>query len=197
MAHQHLPDLAAYALAAAGAATTLVPPDYSALGVAAIGGVIGGFLSVSIVPEANSESRRTLSVKWAVSTLTSIAITPFLFQRWTRVSVDPACAALKAMAECAPVPALLSNTAEAMLALSTTVAFLAWITLRLLQLAWEKRLRKAVLGSDPPAPQRRAADKAQGGRSILRFILWLLGLSLLAVAAYVGWFILQFARAGH
>lgn len=160
MPHQHVPDLAAYALIAAGAATTIVPPDYAALGVAAIGGVIGGFLSVSIVPEAVWESRRSLGVKWAVSTLTSITLTPFLFQRWTQPAVDAACAELRPALECVKTAALLPNTAEAMLALSTSVAFLAWISLRLAQAAWERRLRRLILGSDPHPPQRRASDKA-------------------------------------
>lgn len=158
MSHQHITDLAAYALAAAGAAVTIMPPDYAALGVAAIGGIIGGFLSVSIVPESASETRRSVGVKWAVSTLTSITITPFLFQRWTQPTADPACAAVKSL-DCPMLAAMLPNTAEAMLALSTSVAFIAWVSLRLAQAAWERWLRGWLLGPAPaPKRNRRASD---------------------------------------
>jgi hypothetical protein len=40
-------------------------------------------------------------------------------------------------------------------------------------------------------------DKREEGRSIVRFILWLLGLSLLAAAGYVGWFFWLISNAGH
>lgn len=131
MSH-HITDIAAYILVATGATVAMAPPDYAALGVAAIGGVIGGYLSVSIMPEeravANPEKRRrSIAAKWAVSTLTSIAITPFLFQRWT----DAAEGAV----------AILPKSAEAMLALSTAVAFVAWGTLFIGQWAWRKWLK--------------------------------------------------------
>lgn len=157
MSHQHVTDLAAYALASAGMATAILPPDYSALGVAAIGGIIGGFLSVAIVPEAPTETRKTIGLKWAVSSLTSITITPFLFQRLTHASIVQSAEGAKV------VDPVLPNTAEAMLALSTVVAFLAWVSLRLAQAAWTRWFAGWFRdrGALPPLPaqRRRKADR--------------------------------------
>lgn len=148
----HVSDFAAGALAAAGVATTILPPDYAALGVAGIGGIIGGYLSVAILPESKNETRRTLGMKWAVSSLTSVTMTPFLFQRLTHATYDAAGAVI--------AEETLPNTAEAMLALSTTVAFVAWATLRIAQAAWDRWIRKKV---DAIAPPRRwAADREKG-----------------------------------
>lgn len=132
-------------------ATAILPPDYGALGVAAIGGIIGGFLSVAIVPEAPTETRKSIGLKWAVSSLTSISITPFLFQRLTHETVNAA--------GVVDIP-MLPNTAEAMLALSTAVAFVAWVTLRIGQAAWAWFLRGYLRSNNalPPVPRRRKAD---------------------------------------
>lgn len=137
MAHHHLTDAAAYLLASLGVATTIAPPDYGALGVAAIGGVIGGFLSVAIVPAEKGETRRTVGLKWGVSSLTSISLTPFLFQRLT------------AHANAAGELPTLTNTAEAMLALSTVVGFGAWVALQLAQVAWHKWAARKLDVSKP------------------------------------------------
>jgi hypothetical protein len=145
--HQHLTDLAAYALASAGIATAILPPDYSALGVAAIGGIIGGFLSVAIIPEAPIETRRSIGLKWAVSSLTSITLTPFLFQWLTTASVTEAGAVV------APT---LHNTAETMLALSTVVAFVAWVTLRLAQGAYARWMAGKLDVVAPPLRRRKS-----------------------------------------
>jgi len=138
-------DIAAYALASAGMATAILPPDFAALGVAAIGGIIGGFLSVAIVPEAPTETRRSIGLKWAVSSLTSITITPFLFQRMTQAIANAAGEL---------IPPMLPNTAEAMLALSTAVAFVSWITLRLGQAAWARWIASKI----DPHDEHKAAD---------------------------------------
>jgi hypothetical protein len=159
MSHQHVTDLAAYALASAGVATAILPPDYGALGVAAIGGIIGGFLSVAIVPEAPSETRRSIGLKWAVSSLTSIAITPFLFQRLTHAVTIETAAGVRV------IEASLPNTAEAMLALSTVVAFVAWVTLRLGQAAWSQWFSGWFGSVLPPAPRRRRTDHNDKGQS--------------------------------
>lgn len=144
MATHHLTDVAAYILGATGVAVAMSPPDYAALGVAALGGIIGGFLSVAIMPEPPvrnptpekpDKRRRSVAAKWAVSTLTSISITPFLFQRWAQ-PVAEAGEAVRA--------GILPNSAEAMLALSTAVAFLAWGTLFLLQVAWRKWISNKI-----------------------------------------------------
>lgn len=150
MSHQHITDLAAYALASAGMATAILPPDYSALGVAAIGGIIGGFLSVAIVPEAPTETRRSIGLKWAVSSLTSITITPFLFQQLTEPHVTEAGVVVAPM---------LRATAESMLALSTVVAFVAWVSLRLAQAAWARWMAGKIDVVAPP--RRRARDREE------------------------------------
>lgn len=131
MSH-HVTDIAAYVLVATGATVAMAPPDFAALGVAAIGGVIGGYLSVSIMPEERAmqdpdKRRRSLAAKWAVSTLASIAFTPFLFQRWTEVADG--------------VVPILPRSAEAMLALSSAVAFVAWGSLFICQWAWQRWLK--------------------------------------------------------
>jgi len=145
---QHLTDLAAYSLAAAGAATAILPPDYGALGVAAIGGIIGGFLSVAMVPEAPTETRRSIGLKWAVSSLTSIALTPALFQHLSSTTVDQSGVVFAAV---------LHNTAESMLALSTAVAFVSWVSLRLVQAAYAKWLLGKL--QVPTTPRRRRGDQ--------------------------------------
>jgi hypothetical protein len=158
VSHQHITDLAAYALASAGMATAILPPDYGALGVAAIGGIIGGFLSVAIVPEAPTETRRSIGLKWAVSSMTSIAITPFLFQRLTHaVTIESGSGNVRV------IEASLPNTAEAMLALSTVVAFVAWVTLRLGQAAWSRWFSGWFAGVLPPPQRRRRADRHEDG----------------------------------
>jgi hypothetical protein len=171
MSHQHITDLAAYALASAGMATAIMPPDYGALGVAAIGGIIGGFLSVAVVPEAPTETRRSIGLKWAVSSLTSITITPFLFQRLSHPEVNAAGILVQ----------FLPNTAEAMLAMSTMVAFVAWLTLRIGQAAWAWFLRGYLRGHGalPPEPRRRRTDRGEGGRINLTIMVLLAGLALL------------------
>ena len=127
-------------LATAGAATTILSPDYAAIGVATVGGVIGGYLSVSIIPDFSVETRRTIAVKWSTATLTSIATTPFLFQRLSNHTIDSAGKV---------VEAVLPATAEAMLALSTTVAFVAWVTLLTCQVLWQKYIKRKLERLEP------------------------------------------------
>lgn len=178
MAHQHITDLAAYALASAGVATAILPPDYGALGVAALGGIIGGFLSVALVPEVPTETRRSIGLKWAVSSLTSIAITPFLFQKLSNPTVSVAGDIVAPM---------LQNTAEAMLALSTVVAFVAWVTLRIGQAAWAWVVRGWLRshGALPPTPRRRRTDNEltkadrEGGRVRMVPLVLLAGVAVL------------------
>lgn len=126
-------DIAGMALAAAGMATSISSPDYAALGVAAIGATIGGFLSVAATPASFQETRRTAAIKWGVSSLASIAFTPWLFQNAVHHPVQTAGVTI-------PV----ANTAEAMLALSTAVACVAWVTIQLAQLAYAKWLKKKL-----------------------------------------------------
>jgi len=112
---------------------------------------------VAIVPEAPTETRKTIGLKWAVSSLTSITITPFLFMR------RPQASTVQAAAGANVVDPVLPNTAEAMLALSTVVAFLAWVSLRLAQAAWTRWFAGWFRdrGALPPLPaqRRRKADR--------------------------------------
>lgn len=144
MSANHVGDVAG-AVMASSAISVMLAPDYAALATATIGAVIGGFLSVAIVPET---TRKAMRVKWAVSTFTSICTSPFLFQNFsTPFVVDGVLH-----------EAYLPKTAEAMLALSTAIALGAWVALRLAQLAWEQKLRRRF-GLPPPEPRRRETDK--------------------------------------
>jgi len=143
MSAHHITDGAALVLASTGLATTMLPIDYAALGVALCGGIIGGFISVAMIPESPHETRRTRATKWAVASLTSICFSPFLFEYWTQ-STDHAGVETGL--------SLLPPTAAAMLALSTAIGFVAWVSLWICQAAWEKWLRKRFLPDAPPLP---------------------------------------------
>lgn len=119
----HLIDISLIVIVAAGATATIAPPDYRAIGVAAIGAVIGGLIAARVF----RDRRRGDSPEWTwgISTLTSIAFSPAIFDYLSTPLMSPDGATVLASA-------VLPKSASMMLATATTIAICSWGLLKLL-----------------------------------------------------------------
>ncbi len=159
---------AALASAGAGAAEALQAPDFATKAIMiSAGAVLGSLAAAFWVPNSSAKHR-------AQRGLLSITAGPVFayiaLALWPENSrFDPR---------------------EWIVVVAATTSFCAWMLLRWIQKrrgAIEERLDEVADGMGMPKRRDR-----EGGRSILRFILW-----LLAAAAYVIWFFWLLADAGH
>lgn len=120
----------------------MMPPDYAAIGVAAIGATIGALLAMAKFPE---ESRSATYAKGACSWLFSIGFSPAIFQGLVAEQYLP-------------------PRAEAMVALSVTLSFSAWVTLEIVHGIWLRYVRRrleSALNLPPRSPPKRCATDAK------------------------------------
>lgn len=125
----HVLDLMLAALTLSGAATTIAPADYMAIGVAAIGSVIGGLFAARMFRDTDE----TVEWMWGVSTLAGVAFSPALFDYLSSPILNVDGNVLRAE--------VIPRTASTMLALSTVVSMSAWGSLRIVYGYILKRLR--------------------------------------------------------
>ena len=122
-------DLAIGGILTAGAFSTIAPADYRALGVAAIGAIIGGLIAARMFRTKDAPSE-PLETMWAISTLAGIAFSPALFDYLSTPAFNAAGEVIRAE--------VIPRSVSMMLALSTGVAATAWGTLKAAHTAWLK-----------------------------------------------------------
>lgn len=164
---------AVLASAGAGAAEALQAPDFATKAIMIVAGTLLGAVAAAFtVPNASTKQRAARGLL-SISAGPAFAYIALAF--WPDSGrFDPR---------------------EWILVVAFSTSYFAWMLVHWVQKrrgALEDRLDEFADGLG--APKRRDRE---GGRSILRFILWLLGLSLLAAAAYVIWFFWLLANAGH
>ena len=138
----HLIEISLMAIAASGSFTVIAPTDYRAIGVAAIGAIIGGLLAARLLRKTLKDE--SMEWIWGVSTLASIAFSPALFDVLsTPLVVD----------EVVKQAAVIPRSASMMLALSTAVAISGWGILAFIQVAVIGTIRNwcEKLGILPPS----------------------------------------------
>jgi hypothetical protein len=138
----HMIDLAIAGILAAGAATTIAPADYRAMGVAAIGAIIGGLIAARMF----RDETQPLEWMWGVSTLASVAFSPFLFDYLSIPVYDSLGQLIRAE--------ILPRSVSAMLALSTAVAMGAWGTLKAIHAGWTRYVKRRIENAIPPKRER-------------------------------------------
>lgn len=141
--HTPLEMAGAFLLCGAGAVVAMAPPDYAAIGVAVIGGIIGSLLAMAKFPEV---TRSATYAKGACCWLFAVAFAPATFQY---------------LAAHGYIPPL----AEVMVALSAAMSFSAWASMEVVHKIWLRYVRKkleATLNLPPqPTPRRRSTDPAK------------------------------------
>lgn len=123
--HGHLLDLALGAMALVAAGTIIAPADYRAIGVAAIGSIIGGLIAARMFRGKEAEPLETM---WGISTLAGVAFSPALFDYLSVPVYDAAGQLVRAE--------VIPRSASFMLALSTGVAAFSWGTLKAVHSFW-------------------------------------------------------------
>lgn len=127
-------DLAIASIAISGAATTILPPDYKSLGVAAIGAVIGGLVAARMF---RNEQREPLEWMWALSSMMGIAVAPATFDWMSTPRI------VEGAVMAAP---MIDRTANNLLALSFTISMVSWGTAKVLHKGWIEVVRKWLDG---------------------------------------------------
>lgn len=127
-------DLAIASIAISGAATTMLPPDYKALGVAAIGAVIGGLVAARMFRD---EQHEPLEWMWALSSMMGIVMAPALFDWMSTPRV------VEGAAMTAP---MIDRTANNLLALSFVISMVSWGTAKVLHKGWIEVVKKWIDG---------------------------------------------------
>lgn len=128
----HMLDLAIGGIVFAGAMTTVAPADYRAIGVAAIGAIIGGLIAARMF--RNKETKEPLEMMWGISTLAGVAFSPALFDYLSTPVVDHSGQVIRST--------IIPRGETYMLALSTATAMASWGTLRVLHQGWTKIVKK-------------------------------------------------------
>jgi hypothetical protein len=128
--HAHMLDLAIAGVLTAGAITTIAPADYRAIGVAAIGAIIGGLIAARVF---RSKDQEPLEWMWGVSTLAGIAFSPALFDYLSIPVYDVTGHMVRAE--------VIPRSVSMMLALSTAVAAFSWGGLKAINSAWQKHFK--------------------------------------------------------
>lgn len=144
----HMLDLAIAGILAAGAMTTIAPADYRAIGVAAIGAIIGGLIAARMFRDES----QPIEWMWGVSTLAGVAFSPALFDY---LSV-PAYTADGQILRAEIIP----RSVSMMLALSTLVAMLAWGTIKAGHAGWMRYVRARFASA---AKRERDKDEHEDG----------------------------------
>lgn len=141
--HGHLLDLALAAMALVATGTIIAPADYSAIGVATIGSIIGGLIAARMFRGKGAEPLETM---WGISTLAGVAFSPAMFDYLSIPVYDAAGTLVRAE--------VIPRSVSFMLALSTLVAAFSWGSLKALHTFWLRHV-KAWL--------ERIFGKGQGG----------------------------------
>lgn len=121
--HGHLLDLALGAMALVATGTIIAPADYSAIGVATIGSIIGGLIAARMF-----RGKAPLETMWGISTLAGVAFSPALFDYLSIPVYDAAGTLVRAE--------VIPRSVSFMLALSTGVAAFSWGTLKAVHSFW-------------------------------------------------------------
>lgn len=130
IAHGHLLDLAIAGIVFAAGGTIIAPADYRAIGVAAIGSIIGGLITARVFRGADKEPLETM---WGISTLAGVAFSPALFDYLSVPAYDAAGTLIRAE--------VIPRSVSFMLALSTVVAAFSWGTLKAVHAVWLKYVK--------------------------------------------------------
>lgn len=128
--HGHLLDLALGAMALVATGTIIAPADYSAIGVAAIGSIIGGLIAARMFRGKGAEPLETM---WGISTLAGVAFSPALFDYLSTPVYDAAGTLVRAE--------VIPRSVSFMLALSTGVAAFSWGTLKAMHTFWIRHVK--------------------------------------------------------
>lgn len=128
--HGHLLDLALGAMALVATGTIIAPADYSAIGVAAIGSIIGGLIAARMFRGKGAEPLETM---WGISTLAGVAFSPALFDYLSTPVYDAAGTLVRAE--------VIPRSVSFMLALSTGVAAFSWGSLKALHTFWIRHVK--------------------------------------------------------
>lgn len=123
--HGHLLDLALGAMALVATGTIIAPADYSAIGVATIGSIIGGLIAARMFRGKETEPLETM---WGISTLAGVAFSPAMFDYLSIPVYDAAGTLVRAE--------VIPRSVSFMLALSTGVAAFSWGTLKAVRSFW-------------------------------------------------------------
>lgn len=146
----HMLDLAIAGILTAGAATTIAPADYRALGVAAIGAIIGGLIAARMFRDES----QPLEWMWGVSTLASVAFSPALFDYLSIPVYDAMGQLIRAE--------ILPRSVSMMLALSTGVAMVAWGSLKAVHAGWLRYVKRRI-DNAIPAKREHERDEHEDG----------------------------------
>lgn len=131
--HGHLLDLALASMAIAATGTIIAPADYHAIGVAAIGSIIGGLIAARMFRGKEAEPLETM---WGISTLAGVAFSPALFDYLSIPVYDAAGQLVRAE--------VIPRSVSFMLALSTAVAAFSWGSLKAINTAWTRHVKTAL-----------------------------------------------------
>lgn len=127
-------DLAIASIAISGAATTILPPDLNALGVAAIGAVIGGLVAAKMFRDETGEP---LEWMWALSSMMGIVFAPAVFDWLSMPRMDGSTVVAAAM---------IDRTGNNLLAVSATISMVSWGTAKVLHKGWIEVVKRWIDG---------------------------------------------------
>jgi hypothetical protein len=125
VSHGHLIDTSLLGMLAAAVSTPIIPADFRLWAVAVVGALLGGLIGARMF-RADGE---TLFWQWGISSACAIVFSPLLFDLLSQPSV---------LVEAAVIPYSINS----MMALSALVGISSWGTLRALNVAWLKHIKR-------------------------------------------------------